>query len=193
MSLASGMEAWLGPPLEALGRWLLQAEAGVVLVLLVLLVGLSMSLSHAFALLANRLTPRQIALRLVLDGLVLALAFLLASIVDMVLLAAVGDRPVHPVQVVNDLGPALLPGLFYGLVAAPYIADLLAVSLWFLVHLNVVSLLHLRFTLPWRQALGLATPGFLLALLLVALLFRQSWRGSYLRLADQLPTSQARG
>ncbi|MFM7394067.1 MAG: hypothetical protein ACKO22_06820 [Cyanobium sp.] len=114
------MEVFLGPPLERLGGWLLEAEAGVGLVLLV---GLSMSLSHAFALLANRLIPRQIALRLVLDG---------------------------------------------------------------LVHLNVVTLLHLRFALPWAEPLLLATPGFLLALVLVALLFRQSWRGSYLRLAGSI-------
>ncbi|MCS5692959.1 hypothetical protein NZK33_13340 [Cyanobium sp. FGCU-6] len=177
------LEGFLGPPLERLGGWLLEAEAGVGLVLLV---GLSMSLSHAFALLANRLTPRQIALRLVLDGLVLALAFLLASIVDMLLLATVADRPVHPTQFVDGMGAALIPGLFYGLVAAPYIADLLAIGLWFLVHLNVVALLHLRFALPWAEALLLATPGFLLALVLVALLFRQSWRGSYLRLAGSI-------
>ena len=44
---------------------------------LLLLVGLSFSLSHAFSLLANRLTPRQILVRLLLDALVLALVILL--------------------------------------------------------------------------------------------------------------------
>jgi len=171
------------PLLDRLGSWLLQADAGVGLVLLV---GLSMSLSHAFALLANRLTPRQIAIRLLLDGLVLALAFLLASAVDMLLLASVGARQVHASVFLDGMGAALIPGLFYGLVAAPYIADLLAIGLWFLVHLNVVTLLHLRFALPWGEALLLSTPGYLLALVLVALLFRQSWQVSYRQLASQL-------
>ena len=169
--------------LDGLGRWLLQADVGVGVLLLV---GLSMSLSHAFALLANRLTPRQIAVRLVLDALVLTLAFLLASVTDMLLLVAVADRPVDPSAFLNAMGPALIPGLFYGLVAAPYISDLIAVSLWFLVHLNAVTLLHGRFDLAWAQALLLATPGFLLALVLVALLFRQSWQASYRQLACQL-------
>lgn len=181
------MQASLAPllerQLERLGGWLLQADAGVALVLLV---GLSMAVSHAFALLANRLTPRQIAVRLLLDALVLALALLLASLVDMLLLAAVAARPVHPTAFLNGMGVALIPGLFYGLVAAPYIADLLAVGLWFLVHLNVVTLLHLRFSLPWGEALLLATPGYLLAMVLVALLFRQGWQGSYRQLASQL-------
>lgn len=171
------------PLLDRLGSWLLQADAGVGLVLLV---GLSMSLSHAFALLANRLTPRQIAIRLLLDGLVLAFAFLLASAVDMLLLASVGARQVHASDFLDGMGAALIPGLFYGLVAAPYIADLLAIGLWFLVHLNVVTLLHLRFALPWGEALLLSTPGYLLALVLVALLFRQSWQVSYRQLASQL-------
>lgn len=177
------MHVHVEPLLDRLGSWLLQADAGVGLVLLV---GLSMSLSHAFALLANRLTPRQIAIRLLLDGLVLALAFLLASAVDMLLLASVGARQVHASDFLDGMGAALIPGLFYGLVAAPYIADLLAIGLWFLVHLNVVTLLHLRFALLWGEALLLSTPGFLLALVLVALLFRQSWQVSYRQLASQL-------
>ncbi|MFM8606005.1 MAG: hypothetical protein ACKOBY_10885 [Cyanobium sp.] len=181
--LAPWLERELGQRLDQLSAWLVQADAGVVLVLLV---GLSMSLSHAFALLANRLTPRQIAVRLVLDGLVLALAFLLASAIDMALLASLAGREVHPTAFLTAMGAALIPGLFYGLVAAPYIADLIALSLWFLVHLNVVTLLHLRFALPWAEALVLATPGFLVAVVLVALLFRQSWQSSYRQLASQL-------
>ena len=154
--------------------------------MLVLLVGLSLSLSHGFALLANRLTPRQIAVRLLLDGLVLTLAFLLASVIDMLLLASVAGRSIHPSAFLNEMGPALSPGLFFALVAAPYIADLIALILWFLVHLNVVTLLHTRFDLPWAEALLLATPGFLVAIVLVALLFRQGWQSSYRQLTDQL-------
>ncbi|MEY2643613.1 MAG: hypothetical protein RLZZ611_262 [Cyanobacteriota bacterium] len=169
--------------LERLGQWLLEAQMGVELVLLV---GLSTSLSHAFALLANRLTPRQIAVRLVLDALVLALAFLLASTIDLILLAVVTEHPVSPGDFLNGMGVALMPGLLYGLVAAPYIADLVALTLWFLVHLNVVTMLHLRFALPWPEALLLPTPGLVIALGLVALLFRQSWQESYRQLAGQL-------
>lgn len=181
------MVAWLSRSLESLGAWLLQADRGVGLLLLV---GLSFSLSHAFALLANRLSPRQILLRLLLDGLVLALAFLIAGGIDMLLLALLVDRPVHPTAFVDAMGAALLPGLFYGLVAAPYISDLIAVAIWFLVHFNLVTLLHVRFELAWTQALLLSSPGFLIALALVALLFRQSWQASYRRLAgtvDGLP------
>lgn len=174
--------------LEALGHLLLQADLGVALVLLV---GLSCSLSHAFALLANRLTPRQILLRLLLDGLVLGLAFLLAGSLDMLLLAVLADQPVRPTAFVDCMAVALLPGLFYVLVAAPYIGDGIAVLISFLVHLNVVTLLHLRFALPWLQALLLATPGFVVALVLVALLFRQSWQASYRQLAGSVPVASA--
>ena len=55
--------------LDQLARWLMQADAGLGLVALV---GLSMSLSHLFALVANRLTPRQVVSQLILDALVLA-------------------------------------------------------------------------------------------------------------------------
>jgi hypothetical protein len=111
----------------------------------------------------------------------------------MLLLASVASRQVHASDFLDGIGAALIPGLFYGLVAAPYIADLLAVGLWFLVHLNVVTLLHLRFALPWSEALLLSTPGYLLALVLVALLFRQSWQGSYRQLSSQLQRSGGRG
>ncbi|MEB3332291.1 MAG: hypothetical protein VKI83_07370 [Synechococcaceae cyanobacterium] len=174
------MTSWLERSLAALGAWLLKADLGLGLLLLV---GLSFSLSHAFALLANRLTPRQILLRLLLDALVLTLVLLLSGILDMLLLAVLAQRPVQPTAFVNRMGAALIPGLFYILVAAPYISDLIALAIWFLVHLNVVTLLHVGFALPWTQALALSTPGFGVALALVALLFRQSWQASYRQLA----------
>jgi hypothetical protein len=60
------------------------------------------------------------------------------------------------------------------------------VLLWALLHLGTVHRLHHLFGLPWLQALTLATPGFLVALALVILLFRQSWQRSYLRLAEEV-------
>lgn len=159
--------------------------------ILLLLVGLSFSLSHVFALLANRLTPRQILVRLLLDALVLALAFLLASGVDMVLLAALATPPVRPSAFLAQMDGVLLPGLAYALVAAPYIGRLLAVLLWGLLHLGTIQRLHQSFGLPWLQALLLSTPGFLVALALVLLVFRQSWQRSYRRLADEVNAGAA--
>ncbi len=159
--------------------------------ILLLLVGLSFSLSHGFALLANRLTPRQILVRLLLDALVLALAFLLASGVDMVLLAALATPPVRPSAFLAQMDGVLLPGLAYALVAAPYIGTPLAVLLWGWMHLGTIQRLHHGFGLPWLQALLLATPGFLVALALVVLLFRQSWQRSYRRLAGEVAAGVA--
>lgn len=153
---------------------------------LLLLVGLSFSLSHGFALLANRLTPRQILVRLLLDALVLALAFLLASSLDMVLLAGLASRPVPPSAFLACMDGVLRPGLGYVLVAAPYLGLPLAVGLWSLLHFATVQRLHTCFALPWPEALALATPGFLMALLLVLVLFRQSWQSSYRKLAGEL-------
>ena len=54
--------------IRALGHWLLHLDGGFEILLLV---GLSMSLAHLFALVANKLTPRQIVFQLLLDALVL--------------------------------------------------------------------------------------------------------------------------
>ena len=86
----------------------------------------------------------------------------------------------------ESLGAALLPGVFYVLVAAPYVSNLIAVTIWALIHLNVVAVLQVRFALPAAQALALATPGYCLALLLVSALFYQGWQRGYRRLADSL-------
>ncbi len=169
--------------LERLGHWLLQADIGMGLLVLV---ALSMALSQVFALLANRLSTRQILVRLVLDALVLCLAFLLSCTLDMLLLSAFASRPVHPSVFINGIAACFLPGLFYALVAAPYISDLIALTIWVLIHLNLITLAHVRFALPYGEALLLLTPGYGLAMLLVWLQFRQSWRAGYLRLASQL-------
>ena len=172
--------------LEQLGHWLLQADIGLGLLVLV---GLSMACSQVFALLANRLNGRQILVRLILDGLVLCLAFLLGSTLDMLLLSMFGSRPVHPSAFINGIAVCFVPGLFYLLVAAPYISDLIAITIWVLIHLNLITLVHLRFQLPYGEALLLLTPGYVLAMLLVWLQFRQSWRAGYSRLASQLPAA----
>ncbi|MDA0215533.1 MAG: hypothetical protein O2977_00335 [Cyanobacteria bacterium] len=173
------LEAAMG----GLGHWLLQLDGGFEILLLV---GLSMSLAHLFALVANQLTPRQIVFQLLLDALVLAVALLLATLVDIVLLALVVDGPLQPWALFESLGAALLPGVFYMLVAAPYVSNLIAVTIWVLIHLNVVAVLQVRFALPAAQALALATPGYCLALLLVSALFYQGWQRGYRRLADSL-------
>ena len=169
--------------LNGLGGWLIRSDLGLGLLLVV---GISMSLSHVFGLLANRLGARQILWRLLIDALVLASAFLLSSSIDMVLLNLYGSNPVHPSTFVDGIASCLLPACFYVCVAAPYIGETIGLVLWVLIHLNVVTFVHVRFDLPWDQALVLTTPGYLLALVLVALLFRQSWQRGYAMLASEL-------
>jgi hypothetical protein len=169
--------------LNGLGGWLIRADLGLGLLLVV---GISMSLSHVFGLLANRLGARQILWRLLIDALVLASAFLLSSSIDMVLLNLYGSNPVHPSAFVDGIASCWLPACFYVCVAAPYIGETIGLVLWVLVHLNVITFVHVRFDLPWDQALVLTTPGYLLALVLVALLFRQSWQRGYAMLASEL-------
>lgn len=173
--------------LSQLARWLMQADAGLGLVALV---GLSMSLSHLFALVANRLTARQIVIQLILDGLVLSLALVLASLINMLLLGAFAGAVIDPGELLAKLGPCLIPGLFYCFVAAPYISDLIASVIWALIHLNMVTLLHVHFDVTYGQALLLATPGFVVALLLVMAVFHQGWQRAYRQLASELaPTA----
>jgi hypothetical protein len=169
--------------LEALGHWLLQLDRGWEILLLV---GLSMSLAHLFPLVANQLTPRQIVVQLLLDGLVLAVAPAAGHPGGHGALALVVEEPLQPWALFESLGAALLPGVFYVLVAAPYVSDLIAVTIWVLIHLNVVAVLQARFALPAGQALALASPGYALALLLVGALFYQGWQRGYRRLADTL-------
>ena len=169
--------------LNGLGGWLIRADLGLGLLLVV---GISMSLSHVFGLLANRLGAREILWRLLIDALVLASALLLSSSIDMVLLNLYGSNPVHPSAFVDGIASCLLPACFYVCVAAPYVGETIGLVLWVLIHLNVITFVHVRFDLPWDQALVLTTPGYLLALVLVALLFRQSWQRGYAMLASEL-------
>jgi hypothetical protein len=170
-------------PLRQLGDGLARTDLGLGLLLVV---GASMALSHGFALLANRLSGRQILVHGLLDVLILSVAFLLALAIDMVLLALLASRPVAPTAVLNGVAPCLLPGTLYGLAAAPYVGDWIAAVLWGMVHLNVVAFLHARFGLPPVEALLLCTPGWVVAATLVALRFRQDWQASYTTLASHL-------
>ena len=174
---------WIEGLLNRLGGWLIHVDLGLGVLLVV---GISMSLSHVFALLANRMNARQILLRLLLDALILSVAFLLSSSIDMVLLTLYASATVHPTDFINAVAAALLPACFYVAVAAPYVGETIGWAIWMMIHLNVVTLLHVRFALPWCQALLLATPGYLFAVLLVWLLFRQSWRRSYTMLASEV-------
>ncbi len=169
--------------LSVLGNWLIHADLGLSLVLLVCL---SISLAHIFALLANRLSVRQIVWQWILDGLVLSLAFLLCYLSDMVLLGLYASRPVHPAIFMNGVGACLVPAIAYILVAAPYIGDLIAAVIWAFVHLNVITFLHVRFGLGYGESLLLTTPGFVLALVLVWIEFRQIWRTAYSKLASEV-------
>ena len=89
-----------------LGAWLLRTEVGLGLLLIA---GTSMALSHVFALLANRLRAGAIVVHLLQDALVLTLAFLFCSAIDMLLLVRFASMPVHPSVFLNRLAPCLLP------------------------------------------------------------------------------------
>jgi hypothetical protein len=71
-------------------------------------------------------------------------------------------------------------------VAAPYVSDLIAVTLLSWIHLNVMLLLQAVYDIPLHTSLVVALPGFVLALLLVGLLFAQRWRTSYEMLAREV-------
>ena len=160
-----------------------QAHTGLKLTIVV---GFSFSLAHVFSLMANRLRPRQILVHVLLDSLVLGAALLIGNFLNLLMIALLADQVIRPDVFFNATAGALTPGLFYVLVAAPYISDLIAITIWVLIHLNLVTLVHLRFALPYEQVLLITTPGYLVALLMVALVFRQSWRRSYCRLATEL-------
>ncbi|MFM9048080.1 MAG: hypothetical protein ACKOOH_10605 [Cyanobium sp.] len=174
---------FLTQPLQQLGNWLAHTDLGLGLLLVV---GASMALSHVFALLANRLSGRQILIHLLLDGLILSVALLLALAIDMVLLKALASRPVVPSALVAGVAPCLLPATFYVLAAAPYVGPIIAGTIWVLVHLNLVAYVHSQFALPAGEALLLCSPGYGLAAALVWLRFRQSWQASYTTLASHL-------
>jgi len=84
------------------------------------------------------------------------------------------------------VGAAMWPGLFYVLAAAPYVSDLIALTLLSWIHLNVMLLLQAVYDIPLETSLVVALPGFVLALLLVGLLFAQRWRTSYEMLAQEV-------
>ncbi len=179
----------VGFPLSALLESMVQAMLDMDTGLgLVIGVGLSMSASHLFSLLANRLCLRQIALQMVVDALVLSLALSLGILCHSLMLMLMEHVPPQPIMMANRMGAALWPGLFYVLVAAPYISDLIAVTLLAWIHLNVILLLQVHYGIPLQEGLVVSLPGFVLALVLIALVFAQRWRASYNTLAREVGT-----
>ena len=169
--------------LDSMAQLLLAMDSGVGLLIGV---GISMSASHGFALLANRLTPPQILMHMVVDALVLSLAFLLCILCHSVMLMVFEGIPLQPITFANRMGAALWPGLLYVLVAAPYVSDVLAVGLLAWIHLNVLVLLQAVYSIPFQTGLLVALPGYVVALVLVGLLFAQRWRRSYDTLAREV-------
>ena len=86
--------------LESMGQLLLAMDAGVGLLIGV---GFSMSASHLFSLLANRLTPAQILMHMVVDGLVLSLAFLLGILCHSLMLLLLEGVPLQPITFANRI------------------------------------------------------------------------------------------
>jgi hypothetical protein len=81
---------------------------------------------------------------------------------------------------------ALWPGLFYVLVAAPYVSDLIAVTILAWMHLNMMILVNAMYGISFSHALFVCLPGYVIALLLVGALFSQRWRSSYDTLAKEV-------
>ena len=173
----------LAEQLVSMGQILLALDTGVGLLVAV---GFSMSASHLFSLLANRLTPRQIFLHMVVDALVLSLALLLCLISHCLMLALMEGVPLQPITFGNRMAVALWPGLFYVLVAAPYVSDLIAVTILGWMHLNMMVLVNAMYGIPFSHALFVCLPGYVIALLLVGALFSQRWRSSYDTLAKEV-------
>jgi len=173
--------------LEFLAQSMVKMEAGLGLLLGV---GFSMSASHFFSLLANRLKPIQIAVHLAVDAFGLGLAFLLGIFCDSLILAMIESVPLDPVTFANQMTVALWPGLFYVLVGAPYISDLIAVTIFAWIHLNCLLLLRAVYAVPLAKGLVVTSPGFVLALIVIALLFAQRWRSSYAELVREVPSRQ---
>ena len=169
--------------LSSMGQILLAIDTSVGLLVAV---GFSMSASHLFSLLANRLTPRQIFFHMVVDALVLSLALLLCLICHSLMLTLMEGVPLQPIALGNRMAVALWPGLFYVLAAAPYVSDLIAVTILAWMHLNMIILVNAMYGIPLFHAFFICLPGYFIALLLVGALFSQRWRSSYDTLAKEV-------
>ena len=169
--------------LSSMGQILLAIDTSVGLLVAV---GFSMSASHLFSLLANRLTPRQIFFHMMVDALVLSLALLLCLICHSLMLTLMEGVPLQPIALGNRMAVALWPGLFYVLAAAPYVSDLIAVTILAWMHLNMIILVNAMYGIPLFHAFFICLPGYFIALLLVGALFSQRWRSSYDTLAKEV-------
>jgi hypothetical protein len=64
---------------------------------------------------------------------------------------------------------------------------LIAVTIFAWIHLNALLLLRAFYSIPLQEGLIITFPGFVLALVMIALLFAQRWRSSYAELAREAP------
>ena len=102
------------------------------------------------------------------------------------MLALMEGVPLQPITFGNQMAVALWPGLLYVLVAAPYVSDLIAVTLLAWMHLNMMVLVNAMYGIPFLHASFVCLPGYVIALLLVGALFSQRWRSSYDTLAREV-------
>ena len=102
------------------------------------------------------------------------------------MLALLEGVPLQPITFGNRMAVALWPGLFYVLVAAPYVSDLIADALLASSHLNMMVLVTAMYVNPLLHAFVICLPGYVVALLLVGALFSQRWRSSYDTLAKEV-------
>lgn len=152
--------------------------------LMLFLVGLSMSLSRAFAGIANRLTPQTIILRIIIDSLVIGILHCAATILEIVWHEIAIDGNINFVEI-YDLAPLVIfPGLFYIFSAAPYIGDSIATFLFAIFFLNKIVITQFIFDISYATAFQVAFPPFLLVLAVVWIQFKDGWRKAYTILSE---------
>lgn len=166
-------------------EWLLSMPfRGVDFLLILFLVGLSMSLPRAFAGIANRLTAQAILLRIIIDSLVIGILHCVGTILTIVL-HEIAINGTIDITKYYDLAPLVIfPGLFYIFSAAPYIGNAIAVFLWATFFLNKIVITQFLFDTTYATAFYVAFPAFLLVLIAVWIQHADGWRKAYTILSE---------
>lgn len=166
-------------------EWLLSLPfRRIDFLLLLFLVGLSMSLSRIFAGIANRLTAQTIVLRIIIDSLVIGILHCTGTILTIVLYEVAIDGNINFAELYGLAPLIILPGLFYIFSAAPYIGNAIAVFLWATFFLNKIVLTQFIFDTTYATAFQIALPSFLLVLVVVWIQFKDGWRKAYTILSN---------
>jgi hypothetical protein len=175
-----------------IGQWLIEYREWLLslpfrrvnFLLLLFLVGLSMSLTRAFAGIANRLTAQTIILRIIIDSLVIGILHCTGTILTIVLHEIVIDGNIAITELYGLAPLIIFPGLFYIFSAAPYIGNAIAIFLWATFFLNKIVITQFLFNTTYATAFQVAFPAFLLVLVAVWIQYKDGWRKAYTILSE---------